>query len=144
MKKLILLSVFLIFACSSDDSTQNFLEKYNGVAWKEDDGEPNYEWWYRFTPNSYTECEEGGSECINDCLTLNWDFVDNEGTYFRVIENLPEKLVIEDKVLDDDGVFEITTHTVTTINNGNGLEIRYSFDNSVTTYTRVSDLCSNN
>ena len=41
MKKLLLLSAFLIFACSSDDSSnndnnssQNFLEKYDGVIWK--------------------------------------------------------------------------------------------------------------
>jgi len=42
MKKLLLLSAFLIFACSSDDSSndeddnsnQTFLERYDGVVWR--------------------------------------------------------------------------------------------------------------
>ena len=37
MKKILLLSVLLIFACSSDDSNdsnQTFLEKYNGILWE--------------------------------------------------------------------------------------------------------------
>jgi len=47
MKKLLLLSLtVLLFSCgdnddSNSDSTQNFLEKYNGVVWKDggiDDG----------------------------------------------------------------------------------------------------------
>ena len=34
MKKLLLLSVLLIFACSSDDEvTETFLERYNGIVW---------------------------------------------------------------------------------------------------------------
>ena len=43
MKKLLLLSAFLIFACSSDDSSnddnsnQTFLERYDGVIWESDE-----------------------------------------------------------------------------------------------------------
>ena len=34
MKKQLLLSVLLIFACSSDDEvTETFLERYNGIVW---------------------------------------------------------------------------------------------------------------
>ena len=34
MKKLLLLSALLIFACSSDDEvTETFLERYNGIVW---------------------------------------------------------------------------------------------------------------
>ena len=36
MKKLLLLSALLIFACSSDDNTETFLERFDGVVW---DGE---------------------------------------------------------------------------------------------------------
>ena len=38
MKKLLLLSAILIFACSSDDSNDNsnqtFLERFDGVVWE--------------------------------------------------------------------------------------------------------------
>ena len=35
MKKLLLLSALLIFACSDDDSeNETFLEKYNGIVWE--------------------------------------------------------------------------------------------------------------
>ena len=41
MKKLLLLSAFLIFACSNGDSsndnnTETFLERYDGVVWEND------------------------------------------------------------------------------------------------------------
>ena len=44
MKKLLLLFALLIFACSSDDSSdtndnsnQTFLERFDGVVWESDD-----------------------------------------------------------------------------------------------------------
>ena len=55
MKKLLLLSLtVLLFSCgdnddSNSDSTQNFLEKYNGVVWKDggiDDGFGDYFYYY--------------------------------------------------------------------------------------------------
>jgi len=43
MKKLLLLSALLIFACSSDDSNDNsnqtFLERFDGVVWQTDDSD---------------------------------------------------------------------------------------------------------
>ena len=46
MKKLLLLSAFLIFACSSDDSNDNsngtFLERFDGVVWQNDLFDPSY------------------------------------------------------------------------------------------------------
>ena len=60
MKKLLLLSAILIFACSSDDSSdtndnsnQTFLERFDGVVWQSADTEveafkiidnDNYSW----------------------------------------------------------------------------------------------------
>ena len=45
MKKLLLLSALLIFACNSDDSNDNsnqtFLERYDGVVWEVDNYEAN-------------------------------------------------------------------------------------------------------
>ena len=52
MKKLLLLSALLIFACSSDDSNDNngdsnqtFLERYDGVVWVNDLYEPLVNFW---------------------------------------------------------------------------------------------------
>ena len=93
------------------------------------------------TPNSVTECEKY-TDC--DCITVDWGAVEPDGAYIRVVENLPEKLVLEENELDDTETdFEIATYTITTINDGNGIEIRYSIDNyiDIDTYTRVSDFC---
>ena len=120
MKKLLLLSLtILLFSCgdkddNNSDANQNFLEKYNDVAWKKDG-------------------EEDGSDC--DCGVINWDVVDSDGDYISVTENLPEKLVLSSAEF---------TATITTINNGNGIEIRFSLDDRVETYTRVSETCSDN
>ena len=148
IKKLLLLSLtVLLFSCgdnddSNSDSTQNFLEKYNDAVWRNDndDGFGNYiYYYYRFTQNSITEAERYGSDC--EPSSYNWNVEDSEGLYYRVVENLPEKLVFEELELDDEGNFELVTYTLTTINNGNGLEVRFSFDNSIDTFTRVSDFC---
>ena len=48
MKKILLLSAFLIFACSSDDdskdsnSNETFLERYDGVVWINDLYNPSF------------------------------------------------------------------------------------------------------
>ena len=150
IKKLLLLSLtVLLFSCgdnddSNSDSTQNFLEKYNDAVWRNDidDGLGNYiYYYYRFTQNSITEAEQFGSDC--EPISTNWDVEDSEGLYYSVKENLPEKLVFEDLELDDEGVYGLATYTITTINDGNGIEIRYSIDNyiDIDTYTRVSDFC---
>tara|TARA_B110000444_G_C18649881_1_gene505532 strand:- start:554 stop:814 length:261 start_codon:yes stop_codon:yes gene_type:complete len=42
VKKLLLLSALLIFACSSDDeSEETFLERYDGVVWEINDASNN-------------------------------------------------------------------------------------------------------
>ena len=56
MKKLLLLSALLIFACSSDDSSndnsnQTFLERYDGVVWEDNELS---EIWYVRTNNDIT------------------------------------------------------------------------------------------
>ena len=63
MKKLILLSFIpFVFACSSDDSTssnssQNFLEKYDGVIWKNNDDD--------MAISALAEPDEVGAACHN-------------------------------------------------------------------------------
>ena len=151
MKKLLLLSLtVLLFSCgdnddSNSDSTQNFLEKYNGDIWKKDDGLDSSgncsDCYLSFTPNSITEANIGGPPC--EPISTNWEGEYSEGLYYSVKENLPEKLVFEELELDDEGDYGLATYTITTINDGNGIEIRYSIDNyiDIDTYTRVSDFC---
>ena len=145
MKKLLLLSALLIFACSSDDSNnneddnsnQNFLEKYDGVAWKEINTS-DVDWWLIFTQSSVTFCEQFSMNC--DCSSEEWGVVDEDGFYSEVIENSSERLVVGQSDWNDDETgLETYTITIETINNGNGIEVHYSDDNSTETYSRETE-----
>ena len=149
MKKLLLLSAILIFACSSDEgnndnnnSNQNFLQKYDGVIWKEIlPSDSDIEWWYIFTQSSFTSCEAYTYDTIYDCdcSSENWGFVDEDGFYSEVIENSPERLVIETFEVDDDGETYNYITTAEATNNGNSLEVTYSDDvGYIEYYDRVS------
>ena len=131
MKKLLLLSALLIFACSSDDSSnndnnsnQNFLQKYNGVTWKFDydysvNGDEN---WTTFNPNGWNVCEFNVLD--NDYFGYSYNWGDNvEGVTNNVIENSPERLVLEITEVDDDGEVYTYTSTAEATNNGNNLVI---------------------
>lgn len=150
MKKLLLLSVLLIVACSSDDSNDNngdsnqtFLERYDGVIWKEIlPSDSDIEWWYIFTQSSFTSCEAYtyGNSYDCDCYSENWGVVDEDGFYSEVIENSPERLVVGQSDWNDDETgLETYTITIETINNGNGIEVHYSDDNSTETYSRETE-----
>jgi len=97
MKKLLLLSALLIFACSSDDtndnnSNQTFLEKYDGVVWDEDFYSTNPEYSYRIivsnNPKSVTFSEILENADDNSCYT---EVIGNE--FFTIIENSGDRLV---------------------------------------------------
>ena len=97
MKKLVLLSALLIFACSSDDtndnnSNQTFLEKYDGVVWDEDFYSTNPEYSYRIivsnNPKSVTFSEILENADDNWCYT---EVIGNE--FFTIIENSGDRLV---------------------------------------------------
>ena len=97
MKKLLLLSALLIFACSSDDtndnnSNQTFLEKYDGVVWDEDFYSTNPEYSYRIivsnNPKSVTFSEILENADDNWCYT---EVIGNE--FFTIIENSGDRLV---------------------------------------------------
>ena len=139
MKKLLLLSALLIFACSSDDSSdnsnQNFLEKYDGVIWKEVDAADGY--YIDFNPIGFNECDfEGGFYYSG---STNWGDVDIDGYSTTVIENSPERLLVEaTEILDDGSTYTFVVITEVT-NNGNSLEITYSdFPDDIEYYDRVS------
>ena len=149
MKKLLLLSALLIFACSSDDdsndsnSNQNFLEKYDGVFWKEIENEQDfaedYDYWVIFNQNSSYDCERYESNC--DCsLPSNWGEEDEDGNSYVISEDSPERLVV---LVTEVGDFETYQYTVSidAINNGTRIEVRNSEEdsNEVEYYDRVSE-----
>ena len=124
MKKLLLLSALLIFACSGggdandNDSNQNFLEKYDGIIWKgtnNNQGDTNdnngFEYWIVFSPNGHYICDNylGGYESNS----YNW------GQVYTVIENSLERLILEADSVG--GVPYLTTIEAT--NNGNNIMI---------------------
>ena len=137
MKKLLLISALLIFACSSDDSNDNsnqtFLEKYNGVVWKEVGDED----FISFSTNGLNECIFDGGIYYSD--STNWG-ENYEGYSLIVLENSPEKLVLES--VDVGGIVNmlpfnyITTIEVT--NSGNSLVVTSSDYPNIENYDRVS------
>ena len=149
MKKLILLSALLIFACSSDDSSdnnddsnQNFLEKYDGVFWKEIDNEQDFasEYWIIFNQNSSYDCESYASNC--NCSTpFNWGEEDEEGNSYVISEDSPERLVVLVTEVDDFQTYFQYTVSIDAINNGTRIEVRNSEgdSNEVEYYDRVSE-----
>ena len=109
MKKLILLSALLIFACSSDDdTTQLFLEKYDGVMWGHpenetfnfDGGSEFSDWWITFNSTGITYLE------IVDCsgalqgtyaayeYSEVWGEADSEGNIGTIQEETEDSLTI--------------------------------------------------
>ena len=79
--------------------------------------------------------------CIRDsCSSAIWGVVDEDGFYAEVVENSPESLVVNLTDWNDDETdLELYTMTIETINNGNGIEVHYSDDNSTETYSRETE-----
>ena len=127
MKKLLLLSALLIFACGSDSSDsddndlmeETFLERYDGVVWESaffEDG-VEYTSYLRFNNddiNWWTRTEhQGGAEF--DCWNLeqtideiSWTLISNSGNFFSCSVVYPE---------GDGGIANITV-----TNGGNTIE----------------------
>ena len=117
MKKfsLLILSVLLL-SCSSDSNDEivdpegNFLEVYNGVAWRSGPG-PGDCPWYVFSPKNMKiyECMEPfNGECTE--TTDLWGVVNGEGDTKTVLENSKNFLKIE--IAYSNGVSSIFTLSV--------------------------------
>ena len=141
MKKLLLLSALLIFACSSDDSSDNsnqtFLERYDGVVWQNDlfdpsdpenpQADPVYYIFYNVPQDVffYAGWYDPELECTN--MDMSWS------NYFLTIsieENNENSLVLQD---DFTGFF--ANYNVSE----NGQKLTVSIDGEVSqTFTRTT------
>ena len=140
MKKLyFLFTALLLISCSSedDDSTQNFLEKYDGVYWASNDNDEGF--WLQFNLANFVQCDDDGVEgCYCDSVTWGGNIDDN--TTVSVKENGLEKLVINFSALIEDITMSFDIN-IKTINNGKGIEVLlpagFEDENEVIeTYTR--------
>ena len=151
MKKLILLLIIpIVFACGSDDSTssnssQNFLEKYDGVIWKNNDDDINVSkgLWDIFTPDGWEQTSYGYVDSgICETFYMPWNIVGNYGDWIKaqVINNSIDELIIEITETDS----ETFLIYITAINNGNSLHITDPLDNWEEYYTRdtSSNICN--
>jgi len=126
MKKLILLlSVLFIVSCSSDNNDDavtkegNFLDVYNGVAWRSGPG-PGDCPWYVYSPEGFKtyECKEPFNGECNEFTNL-WGVPDIEdGAIVTVLENSKNLLKLETKRGGN-----TTIGTVTVSDDGNFLNI---------------------
>ena len=102
MKKLLLMPILLIFACGSDsdsnnndDTTQLFLEKYDGVMWAKGDGTANEveNEFMTFSPNGASSgwSSSNGIYCNNICV---WGEADEYGSISTIQEETENSLVI--------------------------------------------------
>ena len=156
MKKLILLLFIpLVFACSSDDSSssnsennssESFLEKYDGVIWKDDDDDINDDQglWTVFSIDGFLQVSYGYVDSgICDLSYVPWNIVGDYGDFNKVEvmdNNSVDELILE--------VTETNSETylvyITAINNGNNLLMTTDSDHEDTYYTRdtTSNICN--
>ena len=141
---------FLVLACSGDDSSsssssQNFLEKYDGVIWKNIDEDINDSngLWDIFTPDGWEQTSYGYVDSgICETFYTPWNIVGNYGDWIKaeVIDNSIDELIIE--VTETDS--ETYLIYITAINNGNSLHFTSSLSNEEDYYTRdtSSNICN--
>lgn len=123
MKKLLFLfTTLLLISCSSedDDSTQNFLEKYNGIYWASNENDAG-DFWLQFNLTNFVQCDDDGVvPCFCDSVT--WGGMIDVNTTVSVKENGVEKLVINYSAQIDGMTFSFDLN-IKTINDGRGIEV---------------------
>ena len=141
MKKLyFLFTALLLISCSSDDydSTQNFLEKYDGVYWALNDNDEE-DFWLQFNLANFVQCDDDGVDG-SYCDYATWGVTNLDAATVSVKENGLEKLVINFSAQIEDITMSFDIN-IKTINNGKGIEVLlpagFEEENEVIeTYTR--------
>ena len=138
MKKLTYLFLALIiFACSSDDSSdgnQLFLEKYDGVVW-ENDGDFDFK--IAFDNNTQSYIEEYGGTCYVEPLQGSYQ-VGSQGYVFLIEEETENSLTRKTTALATDTGGEYI-YTAEYSVDGNTLTLVYSYGD-IYVFTRTDDV----
>ena len=134
MKKLLLLSALLIFACSSDDEvTETFLERYNGIVWDIDTDGGGAE----YSLIAFTNEPQGfiGGLGLATChevifgipyeSTMEGSTVTNLVTIIENSENRLEYLFTNDAEGEFDWAFEYSV-LYEVIDDGNNINVTYT------------------
>jgi len=101
MKKLLLFSALLIFACSSDDSSndnnaETFLERYDGVVWEHIyDFQGEEEWEKTMFTNTTKAFFNRYDDCETCCNTFLYNTPYHDGSIAQIIENSGDILIVE-------------------------------------------------
>jgi hypothetical protein len=130
MKKLLLLSALLIFACSSDSShsddndlmEETFLEKYDGVVWESDEWASINDtgvWRYIIFNDASGFLTIVTDDNIIECVNI-YEFSNEEG-YISISANSENNFVFNWAEIDSE-TEDVDTITITAINNGNNIE----------------------
>ena len=117
-----LFTTLLLISCSSedDDSTQNFLEKFNGVYWASNENDAG-DFWLQFNLTNFVQCDDDGVDrCFCDSVT--WGGMIDVNTTVSVKENGVEKLVINYSAQIDGTTFSFDLN-IETINDGRGIKV---------------------
>ena len=145
MKKLLILSALLIFACSSDSSDiddndlmeETFLEKYDGVVWESDEWASINDtgvWRYIIFNDASDFLTIVTDDNIIECVNI-YEFSNEEG-YISISANSENNFVFNWAEIDSE-TEDVDTITITAINNGNNIEW-LSTINGLTSFTRTN------
>ena len=132
----------LFISCSSDDSPQNFLEKYTGVYWASNDNDDG-DFWFQFNLTNFVQC---GYADVDDeacsCDSVTWGGTFENVATVSVKDNGPEELIINFSAQIEDIILSYDLN-IKAINDGNGIEVSYpagfeDVNESTETFTRFN------
>ena len=141
MKKLLLFTTLLLaFACAKDDGENNeenqtFLEKYDGMGFKDDSGE----YWYFFDDTYFMAFVDEYDGIVEECTLIREGQNSHDGVSYNVtiVTNNSNSLVYR-LVNEEDGETYTETGTFTVNNSDNTLTLTYSEDDYFT-YSKVDE-----
>jgi len=167
MKRILILSAIIVFACSSDDSSdtndssnQTFFERYDGVVWEADNelndytfsedfigrlqfinGDIIFEKWYEydiFNNQAITYCEADPLLYMNDTFPNNHSYTE----FIEIgLDYFTIRISEEDGMVNGVTLVRTWTETYTAVNDGNNLIKTFGqvTDNIGTEYDEITE-----